>query len=76
MYILDLLWEYLQATVSHYSSQTCWPTEAILHVRRCGVARWKAINPLFPAVTVAGVRASSWNFLVTKDNLSLIAVVR
>ena len=29
----------------------------ILHVRRCGVARWKARNPLFPAAPVAGVGA-------------------
>ena len=76
MYILDLLWEGLQATVSHYSSQTRCPTEAILHVRKCGVARWKASNPLFPAATVAGVRARSYSFCVAKINLSLMNVER
>ena len=48
----------------------------MLHVRRCGVARWKASNPLFPAATVAGVRARSYSFYVAKKNLSLIDVGR
>ena len=57
MYILDLFWEGLQSKAPHYSSQTRGPTEAVLHVRRRGVARWKASNPLFPAAPVAGVGA-------------------